>query len=73
MSELIQNQGGIIGAVLLIVVSFNVAITGIAAGMDKIAKATENKTDDKIAAALNKVASFLKGVADIVGANKEHK
>ena len=72
MQEFISNSGGLIAAVVLIVVSLNAALTGLASGLGKIAEKTETKTDDAIAQKVSAVAAFLQRIVEIISANKPH-
>jgi len=73
MQEFISNSGGLVAAVVLIVISLNVALTGIGDGLKKIAEKTESKTDDAIAAKVSAVANLLKKVIEIISANKPNE
>jgi hypothetical protein len=72
MKEFIDANGGLVAAVVLIVVSLNAILMGISDGLGKIAAKTETKVDDALAEKVGAVANFLKKIIDIVSANRPH-
>lgn len=63
----------LVAQVIVYVVAFNVALTGIKSGLDMIKDKTASQTDNKIADVLGKITGLLSKLADVIGYNKEHK
>ena len=72
MSAFIQQHGGLLPALLVLVVCFNIAISGIKQILEAITPAAELQTQG-FYKALGKILEVLKAVTDWVSANVSHK
>jgi len=66
------SQWPLILQVLAFVAAFNVALSGLKAGLDMIKDKTATQADDKVAAILGKIAMVLGKALDAVGYNPKH-
>lgn len=55
------------------VAAFNIALSGIKAGLELIKDKTQSDLDNKAYAAIDKLISFIAKLLDLVGYNPEHK
>ncbi len=72
MKELFANPGPALAMVLAIVVSFNIAMSGIKKALEAIVDKTATQVDNKALVIVNKVCSILAKIIDITGQNVEH-
>ena len=69
MKEFIEQNGGLIASVALVLIAINTALVGVSAGLQKIADKTANKTDDKVLSVINGISASLKKIIDLISAN----
>jgi hypothetical protein len=72
MKAFIEANGGIIGATLLVMVSFNLFLAGLSAALEKTKDHTATDVDNKAYALVSKVSAFLSKVVDMIGYNPKH-
>ncbi len=72
MQEFITEVGGPVPAALLLMVAFNVSLSGLKSGLEKIMDKTETTADNKIHAVIAKVCGLLSAAIDLLTANKPH-
>ena len=72
MKEFIAANGGVIGSTIIIMVSFNLFLAGLSAGLEKIKDKTETQVDNKAFEIVSKVSAFLSKIVDTVGYNPKH-
>jgi len=73
MKEFLAQNGGLLGAIVLVAVCLNLVLSGIAKMLDLIKDKTKTEVDNKIAAILHKVIAVLQKVIDWGSGNREHK
>ncbi len=73
MKEWIAANGGFMAAALVVVSAYHLAASGLGKAIEKVAEKTENKTDDKLAAVLNRSAAWALKILDWFQGNRVHK
>ena len=69
--EIIQSWP-LVAQVLAFVVAFNLALSGIKAGLDLIKDKTASQVDNKAADIVGKAVELLGKILDLIGYNKKH-
>lgn len=71
MLEAIQNWPVVV-QVLMYVAAFNLALSGLKAGLESIKDKTANNVDNKIFDIVSKVSDVLSKILDAIGYNPKH-
>jgi hypothetical protein len=73
MKEFIAANGGLIATSALAMISINLVLSGLKAGLEKIKDKTATTVDNKVYDIVNTVSGFLSKILDVIGYNPEHK
>jgi formiminotetrahydrofolate cyclodeaminase len=71
MLEAIQNWP-IVVQVLMYVAAFNLALSGLKAGLESIKDKTSNTVDNKVHDVVAKISNVLSKILDAIGYNPKH-
>lgn len=72
MSELIQQNGGLLGFVVMVAMALNLLLSGVSKFLDFIKDKTKTEADNKVAAIIHKIAAVLQKIIDWSSANRPH-
>lgn len=73
MLEELMLKWPLISEVLMYVVAFNLALSGLKAAVDSIKDKTANNVDNKVSEVIGKVSYWVSKVIDMIGFNTKHK
>ena len=73
MKEFIAANGGLIGTIIIVMVSFNLLLVGVKSSLEFIKDKTKTDIDNKAFDIISKISAFVSKVLDMVGYNPEHK
>ncbi len=73
MKSFIESNGGLIATVAMVMVSINLILAGLKAGLEKIKDKTDTTFDNKFYDLVNSVSTLLSKALDVIGYNPEHK
>lgn len=72
MRDFINASGGLLPAVLILVLAMNAFLTGLKSALEYVKDKTVTDADNKVHATLAKVLGFLTSLIDVLTANKPH-
>ena len=73
MSEFLEQSGGLVATVVMVMVALNVFLMGIYKTLEVIKDKTAGNGDNKAYEAIGKIIAVLQKIIDFVSANRKHK